>query len=802
LCLLLLFWLALAGYILIEKKSLMEKARTQIRDRTGGAVKIGQLDISLFRHFPAITLRLSDVTVRDSSWDLHHHDLLHAANVFISASLFRSLFNRRIELSRVFLEHGSIYFYTDSTGYTNTYLLKQRGQAGSGESGKEAAGLPAVTLSDMKWVLEIQDRHKLFDLDIRHLDAAITRQDRTLRFGIKAEIKVNSFSFNTEKGSFVKDKTLAGNFTVRYNTASKIVQFEKAPLQIDGHLFVFSGRFFPTVKPDPFFLTIETDHLLFRQATALLTPKLQQKLDQYDLDQPVSIQTQLDAGAADDPMPQIQVRLNLNKGSVLTPGGRFKEVSFQGVFTNEWVHGRRREDENSGLRLRTFSGQLDNVPLRADTIDITDLRHPQLRCDLHAQFPLDVLNDLYGSQTLQFQKGTCNMDLRYKGPLSENDTAGTTVNGHLDLDSAAIRYLPFDFVLTNGKGRLLFRDQDLIIQNLEARTGSSRFKLKGMAKNLVVLLDQNTENVSMNWTLVSSHLNLEDFAVLAGRPTGAPAKQSAGSVLGAAAARIDHFLKEGLIRLQLEAADISYQHFSGAHARADLVFDGGEIRLNHMTVEQGSGSLDLKATLTRRPEGDANPLALESHLENVDLPKIFASFDNFGQQALISRNLKGRLNADIRMTGELTNKAAIVPNSLNGSVNFSVMDGQLVDFEPMEKIHETVLKKRDLSEIRFAGLQNRLDIDSTTVTLHRMEIRSTAFTIFAEGTYDLKKGADMSLQIPLSNLKKRDQEIAPESRGNSSSAGLSLRLRAKTGDDGKLKISWDPFKKSLKKGKH
>jgi len=112
-----------------------------------------------------------------------------------------------------------------------------------------------------------------------------------------------------------------------------------------------------------------------------------------------------------------------------------------------------------------------------------------------------------------------------------------------------------------------------------------------------------------------------------------------------------------------------------------------------------------------------------------------------------------------------------------------------------------VLKKRDLSEVRFGTVQNSLGIDSTTMTLHRMEIRSTAFTLFAEGTYDLKKGADMSLQVPLSNLKARAGDIPPESRGNDSNAGLSVHLRAKTDQDGNLKITWDPFRKALKKKK-
>jgi hypothetical protein len=118
----------------------------------------------------------------------------------------------------------------------------------------------------------------------------------------------------------------------------------------------------------------------------------------------------------------------------------------------------------------------------------------------------------------------------------------------------------------------------------------------------------------------------------------------------------------------------------------------------------------------------------------------------------------------------------------------------------MEKIRVSVLKNRDLSDLKFAELQNQLDVDSTTLTIHRMEINSTAFILFAEGTYDLKKGTDMSLQVPLSNLSKdRNQQIPPDSKGNDGKAGPSIRLRARTGEDGKLKVSWDPFKKALKK---
>jgi AsmA-like C-terminal region len=795
----LLAWLGLAAYVELNKKELLEKAKTAFRSRVGGEAEIGALDISFFRHFPSITVRLSAVTLRDSAWQQHHHDLLKAGDVFLSCNLLKSLLTRRVQLGRIDLEHGQVYFYTDSSGYSNTYLLRDRHPDNAGKS----ADPPDIGITDMHWVMERQDKHKLFDLDIKRLFCSITKtDDRQLHLAVDPDILVNSFAFNTEKGSFIKGKKLTGSFVIDYNTASKIVQFNKATVRIDGHPFVFTGRFFPSVAPDPFILSIETENVLFRQVTALLTPNLQQKLDQYDIDRPLTIHAQLDAGAADDPEPQIQVRTAVENASVETPPGRFTEATFKASFTNEWVHGQKRGDENSGIRLLAFTCRLLGLPLRSDSIVITNLKHPQASCDLHSYFGLALLNDITGSQTLQFTGGSGKMDLIYKGPLSENDTAGTAVNGSLDLDSAALTYLPYQFRLTEGKGRLLFNNQDLLIDQLLMQVGTSRVRIKGIAKNLIALLDRNAENVGVDLSLSTPRLELEDVVTLAGQSQPSKSKSKGNSVFGATFSRIDHLLKEGAIHVGLEADNISYKKFTGAHAKADLVFDDHQIRLSRLTVEQGAGSMELKAVLNRQGQGGVNPLTLESHLEGVDLPKIFTAFNDFGQDAITAKNLKGTLTADIHVNGALTNKVKVAPKSLKGTINFTIRDGQLVDFSPIAEIHQKALKNRDLSDVRFTELKDELDVDSTTITVHRMEINSTAFTLFVEGTYDLKTGTDMSLQIPLRNLSKdRDQDIPPESRGNDGKAGLSVRLRAKTGPDGKLKISWDPFKKALKKVK-
>lgn len=798
-CLLILIWLGLAGYVMARKQTIIQKARTELRSRMGGDMTIGDMEISFFHHFPNITLHLSKVTLRDSLWQQHHHDLLDADNIYLHVAIFRSLFSGRARLGTVYVEGGSIYLFTDSTGYSNTSVWKSRRKDNGGRAGEDIQP-PDVSIRDTRLVMERQDRHKFFDLEFRQLDCSVSEDGRTLSFKTHVDALIKSFAFNTEKGSFIRDKTLSGNFILKFNTGSKILQFNKATVRIDGHPFVLTGRFFPDVQPNPFILSIYTSNIPYRKATALLTPLIQQKLDLYDVDKPVAIQADLDAGNADDPTPLLTVHMDLHDASVNTPAGRFNHVNVKTRFVNEWVRHEKRRDENSAIQLTAFTGEFLGIPLHSDSAVITDLKHPMMDCDVHSSFDLSRLNDLLGSRSIQFSKGGCSVNLQYKGPMKEDDSASVSLFGGISFDTATVSYLPYNFELTAMTGKLRFKDQDLLFDELAARTGSSKIVLKGIVRNITPVLDRNPTNVYMDFTLSSPQLDLADLTPILGRPVDAPVRKALKHPFGQPASRLDQLLRDGVIHLRIEAPELRYQHFTGARAKADLLFQGNEVQLKQMQLTQDDGSLDLSGVFRRQPGSGGNPLSFHSHIEQVDVHKLFAAFNDFGQNAISSKNLKGRLTADVEMSGRLTDKARMVKNSMKGTVDFSLKGGQLIDFEPMHKIQETVLRNRDFSEIRFAELKNQLDLDTTTLTIHRMEIQSTAFSLFVEGIYDLRTGPDLSLQVPLSNLKKdRNVVVPPESKGNDGKAGLSLRLRVRKGDDGKMKVSWDPFKKALKK---
>lgn len=80
-----------------------------------------------------------------------------------------------------------------------------------------------------------------------------------------------------------------------------------------------------------------------------------------------------------------------------------------------------------------------------------------------------------------------------------------------------------------------------------------------------------------------------------------------------------------------------------------------------------------------------------------------------------------------------------------------------------------------------------------------MAINSSVLSLFLEGFYGFNNNTDISIQVPLKNLKKREEEARPEFISGDTKGGMSVFLRATADKEGKIKIKYDPLARFRKK---
>jgi hypothetical protein len=293
-------------------------------------------------------------------------------------------------------------------------------------------------------------------------------------------------------------------------------------------------------------------------------------------------------------------------------------------------------------------------------------------------------------------------------------------------------------------------------------------------------------------------MNLGSFLYLFKAKESANRQQTKKSTLQTMAAKIDNFIENGRLHVKLNADKFIYKKFEGRNALVDITLLNDRYILNKVSMDNSGGHIALKGILLNQT--NFHQANLEINMENVDVSKVFTGFNNFGQDGLTAESIEGKLSAVIEASMKISNDGQVIPSSIVSRVDFSLKDGALNNYEPIKKIQRFIFKKRNFDNIRFAELKSRLEISNQEIKINRMEIQSSVMSLFVEGRYSKKGTTDLSIQVPLSNLKKRDDDYNPENIGVDKKK-RGIFLRGKPGEDGNIKFKLDLFKKYDKEKK-
>jgi AsmA-like C-terminal region len=764
----------------------------------GGELQIHDISIGFKHTFPRVAFTIDTLVLRDSLWNRHHHDLISTTRAYATLDFFKLVIGK-ISVGRVQLENPKFYIYTDSTGYTNTSVFKKNNP--QKKNAPKNLDYPILEIRNGAFTVDKRDKNKYFGFDIPSLECRIhgNSTDGNLVIDASLNARIRKMTFNAQKGPYLEGKTVVGEIQVRFNKDSKILQFEKIKLAVDKQPFIFTGKFFLAEIPTPFLLSWETDNLSFRQAASFLSVNIRKKLEPFDISETITHLTgSLDNSEPEYKTPLIKLKLKVENRAISTPVITISKSTFIATFNNEEIRGKGHEDSNTVMRFTAFRGSYEQLDFHCDSIEIRDLIHPRMKMHLTSQFKLENFNNFMDENALYFTKGTGKLDLRYSGSLEKTFDSLRMISGTFNLDSAGLLSVPRNLQFSNGTGLIRFQDKDILVEHLSLNSGSTDLTMDGKINSIFYLINQEANKLSIDWTVRSNKINLNDFTgYLQPKHSHVPSKKKKSS-FDQTLTQFTSLLETADFNLDLHASELIYKKFSGTNLQAGIALNENEIELKKIELQHGGGSVSLSGSVRNEPS--SNPFSFKTELKKIDVSKIFYAFNNFGLKSPTDKNIRGSLSAYITLHGRFTNKAVLIQDDLKGFVKFNLLNGQLVDFEPVQKIQETVFKKRDFSDIRFAELHDLLEINGQTIHINRMEIRSTVLHMFVEGSYNFKTGPDLSIQVPLSNLKTPNDSI-PQNKGINSKTGVSARLRAQKGEDGKIKISWDPFNKSGKKRK-
>ncbi|MBS1730416.1 MAG: hypothetical protein JSS67_06515 [Bacteroidetes bacterium] len=790
--LILIFLIAAAIYLQTHHTEIVAKVKTELSNTINGEVQIEDIDLSVLRHFPNIGIQIKNIRVLDS---MYHKPLLQAAEISTGIGFFQ-LLKKNKTISELSIRDGLFHLFTMPSGYSNSYLLHPQKTSTNKTGG--SIQIQKLQLTNVHALIEDAPRDKKYECVVNSLYIKLKYDQDVVKMDLDEDILIKGLGFKMTKGMYLQNCLLnAKNWGIIWNSTKKEFAFEHSKINIDKQPFDLSGKFH--FADSAFFhLDASAKNISFANATKIITERIRNKMRFTSLGKGFDVHATLDGPLSGGGNPLINVDLIALQNVLSTPITSFTQCSFTGNYNNHVQDSLEADDPNSNIVFRKFSANWNGLQIYSDSILIQNLSEPLLRFAFISKCSLPELDSNLAMSSIRLTKGNAQININYDGPLITDPSLFGKVNANILLKDGEGLYVPRNVLFSKCNGRILISENNLSIQKLIFDIQQNHFEINASGANVNRIALSDSGKATFSCVLTSPSINGNDFTFLFDEKKVVHSNTKKKAGLNAIAQKIDNLLVNGNIQLNIQAGHIVYQHFTADNIKASMLFATDKWEIQNASLQHAGGSFSLAATFNALNNGLHNASA-HFNLQQVDVRKVFYAFDNFGQDAIVSSNVRGILNTNGQIHFLVNKKGKLAANSLSGTMNFSLKNGALINFKPFENINNIIFKNRDFSDVQFAEINDQFILNKGEIQINRMEIASTVLHLYVEGLYDFNhKNTDISIQVPLNNLSKSKNDTRKEKKGLDAKTGASIYLRAKNRSDGSVKIGLDVFRKLRK----
>nr|WP_246399049.1 AsmA-like C-terminal region-containing protein [Hymenobacter luteus] len=601
--------------------------------------------------------------------------------------------------------------------------------------------LEGIQLERVHVLYEDAGHRQHFRLRTPSLRAALTITDTRLTIAAQGRAYVETLRFGTD--DYFQQKELGISTELTIDRPGQRLALAPSRVQVGPAAYTLGGTVAYRAAP-VLDLHCQAAGADVQSVLALLPPRLNRALAGYRSRGEVYFGGTVRGEVSARRNPTVAVRFGCRNASFFHP--RYQQavehVSLTGFFTN----GAAQSATTAALHLDSIRGQLGGRPFRG-RLQLTNFAAPRLQLQGRAEVDVARAVRFFPVAAIRQARGTASLSLRLSGPVRElrHRPTPAQVSGELRLQNLHLHLRDFRQPFTRLSGQLQLRGPDVLIPTLSGHLGNSDFRGSGKLRNLAAWLLQPGQPLRLE-AVVASHL-LDFNQLLYTYQPAASGVAAKGSHHQATGLRVPARIA---VAVEATADQVRFRRLRGRQLRGNLQLQGQVFSSTGLALRAAGGRASVRGTVDAR-----QPRLLKASTtvscQQVPLDSLFYVFENFGQQFITQRHLRGSLTATAEVDSYYDAHLTPLTDRLEAEVHATVRNGELLNFEPLQKL-SFLASRATLRHLRFAQLQNRLYIQSRTVYVPEMDIRSNvkaASLIQVTGTHTFDQQLEYHVRIPL-----------------------------------------------------
>ncbi len=722
------------------KDRLIQHLVTEINKSLNTPVNVEKIDMSLFHHFPRVSFRFHDIDIRDS-FPGNDSSLVRAEVLDMSFNPLDAAFGDMV-VDRIYLKNATIMLRMDKAGEINYRIFKTPVDS-TAQKKQVRINLAGIHLNDVTFRYDNAYRSMFLDFKTTDLDASVIALGK--QYDITADGEVYTKNVTTGGKSYSWNFPVQVQTSLAYNDSLKHVSIEPSTLSLFGSDFDVAGEYV-FLESSGIDLTASSESTNIQTLLALMQTGDAAKLADYSSTGEVFLTLALKGEWKDNKGPALQVDFGLKNADILhEPSGiRVRGAHLAGAFTSSDI----AQNSTYLLSLRDIRGQLGEHAFSGN-LKYKNPDNPWVTCNFSGRIDMSQLLQFMPVTGISSGRGLAKVNVSFDGLLGnlkqKRALSKIKTSGAFTLESVYLEFSELRTGLRNVNGDLLFNNNDLSLSNVSGNFGRSDFLLNGDFKNVIAYLLFEEEPVGIESSLKSKRIDMDELLSLS-ESTGDDQPYS--------------FTISNRIRLNFdcEIDQLHFRRFHPKNIKGDLKVKNKVAFTDRLELESLGGDLAIYGMVDASKDG---LVRISSHFDgkNIAIDSVFYVFENFNQDFLVDDHLEGTINASIDAKMIFSDRLKLYPETLSAHSSFSIKDGELNNFEPMQRLSK-YLDERKLEHLRFSELRNEVVIKDRTIFLPQMEVGSNVTDIRISGTHTFDQKISYNVVAPLRSKPKYDTDRA------------------------------------------
>jgi hypothetical protein len=702
-------------------KELNKHLKTEVR------IDPKNIDLTIIKSFPNCAIEFKEVTALESNEFKSKDTLLFAKRLALEFNI-EDLFNKNYTIKKIDIEDASCYLKIDKKGRANYSVWESVESKEGNESLKFA--LQSIQLKNIKFIYKNSQTKVKLITTIKKVNFKGRFDDEN--YSLDSDGKAFVSLFQVDKINYIQDKNI--NFDFEFDVKGTLYTIKKSATSINNTQLISDGNFVIKDSLQRLDLSFSGKNLDISTTLSLLPESFKSNVNDY----------------LSDGVFYASGECHYNAGSQFSINSEFgiKDATIthkqqNATLTQVNLAGKLIINENrTSLVLKNISAKL-NSNVFSGEVEVMNFKDPYLKLKIAANTKLDELISFYPIDTIQSISGIVNINTEIEGLLSEMKSNAFSpsikANGQAVITDLKVAFKQTDKLINIPEGKLELNNRHLNVYNLKLIKGNSDVLLIGEMPNFLGYMFDSKQPLIIIANVTSDNVEVEDFVF----PKGQSKQSSTVSI------------PDNLnLNISVNVKHLKFGKFIADDCTGNLLLKNQKIALKDVVLKSTDGQVKLNAFADLT--GNEIKVSANCDLNKLNIQKLFAQLNNFGQTTIQDHNLKGFVTANLEFSSNWDKQLNVDLKSIDVASNILIEQGELIGLKSLESLAKYI-DVNELRHIKFSSLQSAIEIKNKVITIPKTSIKSTAINLELWGKHSFDNMIDYHIQLLLSELLAKKQ---------------------------------------------